>query len=45
MHFRREKVTVNPVKSRLCKLPASGDNSPTVGYIKLTSFNQNASRK
>ncbi|XP_058752571.1 carboxyl-terminal-processing peptidase 2, chloroplastic [Vicia villosa] len=40
----REKVTVNPVKSRLCKLPASGDNSPTVGYIKLTSFNQNASR-
>ncbi|RHN80231.1 putative processing peptidase [Medicago truncatula] len=40
----REKVTVNPVKSRLCKLPAAGDNSPTVGYIKLTSFNQNASR-
>ncbi|XP_004495252.1 carboxyl-terminal-processing peptidase 2, chloroplastic isoform X1 [Cicer arietinum] len=42
--LKREKVTVNPVKSRLCKLPASGDNSPTIGYIKLTSFNQNASR-
>lgn len=44
LSLTREKVTVNPVKSRLCKLPASGDNSPTVGYIKLTSFNQNASR-
>ncbi|XP_061337501.1 carboxyl-terminal-processing peptidase 2, chloroplastic isoform X3 [Gastrolobium bilobum] len=40
----REKVSLNPVKSRLCKLPASGNDSPTVGYIKLTSFNQKASR-
>ncbi|RDY00107.1 Carboxyl-terminal-processing peptidase 2, chloroplastic, partial [Mucuna pruriens] len=39
----REKVSLNPVKSRLCKLPASGNDSPTVGYIKLTSFNQKAS--
>ncbi|XP_057428029.1 carboxyl-terminal-processing peptidase 2, chloroplastic isoform X1 [Lotus japonicus] len=40
----REKVSSNPVTSRLCKLPSSGDDSPRVGYIKLTSFNQNASR-
>ncbi|KAH1230148.1 Carboxyl-terminal-processing peptidase 2, chloroplastic [Glycine max] len=39
----REKVSLDPVKSRLCKLPASGNDSPTVGYIKLTSFNQKAS--
>ncbi|KAK7278533.1 hypothetical protein RJT34_23563 [Clitoria ternatea] len=39
----REKVSLNPVKSRLCKLPASGKDSPTVGYIKLSSFNQKAS--
>ncbi|KAI4338085.1 hypothetical protein L6164_016437 [Bauhinia variegata] len=40
----REKVSINPVKSRLCKLPASGNDYPRIGYIKLTSFNQNASR-
>jgi hypothetical protein len=34
---------VNPVKSRLCELPGSGSNSPKIGYIKLTTFNQNAS--
>ncbi|XP_015887724.3 carboxyl-terminal-processing peptidase 2, chloroplastic isoform X2 [Ziziphus jujuba] len=39
----REKVQLNPVKSRLCKVPDAGDNSPRIGYIKLTSFNQNAS--
>ncbi|KAL2994735.1 hypothetical protein AAZX31_10G180900 [Glycine max] len=41
--LQREKVSLDPVKSRLCKLPASGNDSPTVGYIKLTSFNQKAS--
>ncbi|XP_022641058.1 carboxyl-terminal-processing peptidase 2, chloroplastic isoform X2 [Vigna radiata var. radiata] len=41
--LQREKVSVNPVKSKLCKLPASGNDPPTVGYIKLTSFNQKAS--
>ncbi|KAF7837394.1 carboxyl-terminal-processing peptidase 2, chloroplastic [Senna tora] len=39
----REKVSLNPVKSKLCKLPAAGNSSPLIGYIKLTSFNQNAS--
>lgn len=34
---------MNPVKSRLCELPGSGSNSPKIGYIKLTTFNQNAS--
>ncbi|KAK6645836.1 hypothetical protein PHAVU_L001972 [Phaseolus vulgaris] len=43
LDLMREKVSVNPVKSRLCKLPASGNDPPTVGYIKLTSFNQKAS--
>ncbi|KAF3489434.1 hypothetical protein F2Q69_00056900 [Brassica cretica] len=41
--FRRERVSVNPVKSRLCELSGSGSNSPKIGYIKLTTFNQNAS--
>ncbi|XP_023000490.1 carboxyl-terminal-processing peptidase 2, chloroplastic-like isoform X2 [Cucurbita maxima] len=39
----REKVAINPVKSRICELPGSGDNSSKIGYIKLTSFNQKAS--
>eukprot|EP00256_Glycine_max_P059773 XP_014628402.1 carboxyl-terminal-processing peptidase 2, chloroplastic isoform X1 [Glycine max] len=43
LDLTREKVSLNPVKSRLCKLPASGNDSPTIGYIKLTSFNQKAS--
>ncbi|KAH9681515.1 Carboxyl-terminal-processing peptidase 2 [Citrus sinensis] len=39
----REKVSLNPVKSRLCVVPGPGKSSPRIGYIKLTSFNQNAS--
>ncbi|WCJ24157.1 Carboxyl-terminal-processing peptidase 2 chloroplastic [Euphorbia peplus] len=39
----RERVSLNPVKSRLCAIPGSGKDSPKIGYIKLTSFNQNAS--
>ncbi|KAH7573143.1 hypothetical protein JRO89_XS03G0075900 [Xanthoceras sorbifolium] len=39
----REKVSLNPVKSRLCEVPGSGKDLPKIGYIKLTSFNQNAS--
>ncbi|KAJ8763894.1 hypothetical protein K2173_003676 [Erythroxylum novogranatense] len=44
-HFdlMREKVSLNPVKSRLCKVPDSEKNFPMIGYIKLTSFNKNAS--
>lgn len=39
----REKVALNPVKSRICKLHTGGDDAPQIGYIKLSSFNQNAS--
>ncbi|KAF2285572.1 hypothetical protein GH714_005580 [Hevea brasiliensis] len=39
----RERVSLNPVKSRLCEIPGSGKDSPRIGYIKLSSFNQNAS--
>uniref|UniRef100_M1AGE6 C-terminal processing peptidase n=1 Tax=Solanum tuberosum TaxID=4113 RepID=M1AGE6_SOLTU len=39
----REKVSLNPVKSRICKLPTGGDDAPQIGYIKLSTFNQNAS--
>ncbi|CAA7042976.1 unnamed protein product [Microthlaspi erraticum] len=43
LSLTRERVSVNPVKSRLCEIPGSGSNSPKIGYIKLTTFNQNAS--
>ncbi|KAL2530249.1 Carboxyl-terminal-proCES [Forsythia ovata] len=39
----RERVLLNPVKSRICKVPGMGEDAPLIGYIKLTSFNQNAS--
>ncbi|KAL7105646.1 hypothetical protein ACP275_07G057100 [Erythranthe tilingii] len=39
----REEVSLNPVKSRICKAPGSGKDDPLIGYIKLSSFNQNAS--
>ncbi|KAK8946220.1 hypothetical protein KSP40_PGU012508 [Platanthera guangdongensis] len=41
--LRREKITLNPVKSRLCEVNGRGSESSRVGYIKLTSFNQNSS--
>ncbi|CAN6551928.1 unnamed protein product [Malus baccata var. baccata] len=43
LDLMREKVSLNPVKSRLCAVPASGKDSPRIGYIKLSTFNQNAS--
>ncbi|XP_010556938.1 PREDICTED: carboxyl-terminal-processing peptidase 2, chloroplastic isoform X2 [Tarenaya hassleriana] len=43
LSLTREKVSMNPVKSRLCEIPGSEKNAPKIGYIKLTSFNQNAS--
>ncbi|XP_050372317.1 carboxyl-terminal-processing peptidase 2, chloroplastic [Argentina anserina] len=43
LDLMREKVSLNPVKSRLCVVPHSGKDSPGIGYIKLTTFNQNAS--
>ncbi|KAE8721358.1 Carboxyl-terminal-processing peptidase 2 [Hibiscus syriacus] len=39
----RAKVSLNPVKLRLCEVPGSEKSYPRIGYIKLTSFNQNAS--
>lgn len=39
----REKVTLNPVKLRLCEITGSGNDSTKIGYIKLATFNQNAS--
>ncbi|GFP81958.1 carboxyl-terminal-processing peptidase 2 chloroplastic [Phtheirospermum japonicum] len=41
--LQREKVSLNPVKSRICRASGSGEEGSLVGYIKLTSFNQNAS--
>lgn len=41
--LRREIVTLNPVKSRLCEVSGAGNDSSRIGYIKLTTFNQNAS--
>ncbi|KAJ4775614.1 Carboxyl-terminal-processing protease [Rhynchospora pubera] len=41
--LKRERVTRNPVKSTLCEIPGAGKESSRVGYIKLTTFNQNAS--
>uniref|UniRef100_A0A0D9VML6 PDZ domain-containing protein n=1 Tax=Leersia perrieri TaxID=77586 RepID=A0A0D9VML6_9ORYZ len=39
--LKRQKVTLNPVRSRMCEIPGAKENSK-VGYIKLTTFNQNA---
>ncbi|XP_028555669.1 carboxyl-terminal-processing peptidase 2, chloroplastic isoform X3 [Dendrobium catenatum] len=43
MALRREKITLNPVKLRLCEVPGQGNDNSRIGYIKLTSFNQNTS--
>ncbi|XAR48902.1 C-terminal processing peptidase [Bertholletia excelsa] len=43
LSLMRAKVSLNPVQSRLCEIPALGKEASRVGYIKLTSFNQNAS--
>jgi len=37
----RQTVTLNPVRSRMCEIPGAKDSSK-IGYIKLTTFNQNA---
>nr|CAA62147.1 C-terminal processing protease of the D1 protein [Spinacia oleracea] len=42
--LKRERITLSPVKSRLCEMPGSAkDAPPKVGYIKLTTFTENAS--
>ncbi|CAI0436850.1 unnamed protein product, partial [Linum tenue] len=38
----REKVSLNPVKTKLCEIPKSGKGSSKIGYIKLSSFSQNS---
>ena len=42
---RRARVTLNPVKSVICDVPEMGKNDSKIGYIKLTTFNKNASGK
>ncbi|GMH18763.1 hypothetical protein Nepgr_020604 [Nepenthes gracilis] len=39
----RERVSLNPVKSKFCEIAGSGKDAARIGYIKLTSFSQNAS--
>ncbi|KAK9664748.1 hypothetical protein RND81_14G065000 [Saponaria officinalis] len=39
----RERITLNPVKSKLCEIRGSTKDATKVGYIKLTSFTQNSS--
>ncbi|WVZ73158.1 hypothetical protein U9M48_021502 [Paspalum notatum var. saurae] len=39
--LQRQTVTLNPVRSRMCEIPGSKESSK-IGYIKLTTFNQNA---
>ncbi|KAH7832831.1 hypothetical protein Vadar_000382 [Vaccinium darrowii] len=43
LSLTREKISLNPVQARLCEVPGLGRENFRVGYIKLTSFNQNAS--
>ncbi|KAG0456921.1 hypothetical protein HPP92_022078 [Vanilla planifolia] len=43
MVLRREKITLNPVKSRFCEVAGIRNDGSHIGYIKLTSFNKNAS--
>ncbi|KAL6911239.1 hypothetical protein ACP4OV_000044 [Aristida adscensionis] len=40
--LKRQTVTLNPVRSRMCEIPGAKDSSK-IGYIKLTTFNENAS--
>ncbi|CAL5347529.1 unnamed protein product [Camellia sinensis] len=42
-HLSLILVSLNPVQSRLCEITGLGREDSKVGYIKLTSFNQNAS--
>lgn len=43
LSLMRENISLNPVKSRICETPGSGKDALRIGYIKLTSFTQNAS--
>ncbi|XP_078427738.1 peptidase S41 family protein isoform X2 [Wolffia australiana] len=39
----RAKVTLNPVNSVICDVASMGNNDSKIGYIRLATFNQNAS--
>lgn len=41
--LKREKITLNPVSWHLCEVSRNGKSSSRIGYIRLTTFNQNAS--
>lgn len=41
--LKREKITLNPVSWQLCEVSRNGKSSSRIGYIRLTTFNQNAS--
>ncbi|XP_024983133.1 carboxyl-terminal-processing peptidase 2, chloroplastic [Cynara cardunculus var. scolymus] len=43
LSLTRENISLNPVTSRVCVTPGLGKGVSKIGYIKLTSFNQNAS--
>ncbi|XP_071719986.1 carboxyl-terminal-processing peptidase 2, chloroplastic-like [Rutidosis leptorrhynchoides] len=43
LSLTRENISLNPVRSRVCETPGMGKGTSKIGYIKLTSFNQNAS--
>lgn len=40
----REKIKINPVSWRLCEVVEEGKDSVQIGYIRLATFNENASR-
>lgn len=43
LSLTRENISLNPVRSRVCETPGMGKGTSKIGYIKLSSFNQNAS--
>eukprot|EP00249_Psilotum_nudum_P009873 c22205_g1_i1 orf=60-1730(+) len=42
--LQREKITINPVIWRLCEITADNIKLMKIGYIRLTTFNQNSAR-